>query len=124
MNRSYLTALAIAASLTVGVGVASAEKKAKESDKSAKSDAKTITGTSACATCEGVTAKGHQIMLKTADGTLYVLEGSGEHYKAAHKVRTDGKKMTATLASEATEKKTDDGKAYKEAKISDIKVEA
>ena len=56
--------------------------------------------------------------------TRWVLIGDSPSYKEAHKVRMDGKSMTATLASEPVTKKGEDGKDYKEVKVSDVKVEA
>lgn len=47
----------------------------------ADSASKTITGTSACATCSGVTDAGHQIMLTTRDGERWVLIGNSDSYK-------------------------------------------
>src|SRR5215210_2474189 len=63
----------------------------------AKKEAKTVSGTSACATCDGVTKAEHQIMIVDKDGQRWVLVGDSESYKKAHKVRMDGKKMTAKL---------------------------
>ncbi len=85
---------------------------------------KTISGKSACATCSGVTSAGHAIMIVADDGTRWVLVGDSASYKAAHDVRKQGKTMTATLAGEPVERKDEDGKAYKEVKVSDVKVNA
>src|SRR5256885_5581402 len=64
-----------------------------------KADApKTVTGKSECATCSGVTAAGHNIMLVDKDGNRWVLVGEGDAYKKAHEVRKAGKTMIATLA--------------------------
>ena len=90
----------------------------------ADSAAKTITGKSACATCSGVTESGHAIMLVDANGQRWVLIGDSDSYKAAHKVRTDDKTMTATLAGEPVTKRDSDGKEYKEVKVSDVKIES
>ena len=90
----------------------------------AKKESKTVSGKSACATCDGVTEAGHNIMLVDKDGGRWVLIGDSESYKKAHKERADGKKMTATLAGEAQTKKDSNGKEYKEVKVSDVKVEA
>src|SRR5260221_3516569 len=84
--------------------------------------AKTITGKSECATCSGVTAAGHNVMLVDKDGTRWVLIGDSESYKKAHEVRKAGKAMTATLAGEPTTKKDATGKEYKEVKVSEIKI--
>ncbi len=87
-------------------------------------DQKTVTGTSACAHCSGVVEGDCALMLVAKDGTNWVLTGDSDSYKAAMKVRSDGKKMTATLAGDPVTKKTKDGKEYKEVKVSDVKVEA
>ncbi len=89
----------------------------------AKKESKTVSGKSACATCDGVTEKGHNIMLVDESGSRWVLIGDSESYKKAHKVRDQGKKMTATLAGEAQTKKDENGKEYKEVKVSDVKVD-
>jgi hypothetical protein len=85
---------------------------------------KTVTGKSACATCEGVTHSGHNIMLIAKDGVRWVLIGSSSSYKSAASVRKEGKTMTATLDGEPVTKKDDDGKEYKEVKVSDVKIDA
>ena len=90
----------------------------------AEEKAKTVSGTSACATCSGVTDAGHAIMLVDAKGSRWVLIGDSDSYKAAHKVRQDDKKMTATLAGEVTVKKDEKGKEYNEVKVTDIKIES
>ncbi len=90
----------------------------------ADSASKTITGTSACATCSGVTDAGHQIMLTTRDGERWVLIGNSDSYKKAHDVRDDGKKMTATLAGDPVKKQDAKGKDYFEVKVSDVKIDA
>lgn len=85
---------------------------------------KSVSGKSSCATCTGVTTKGHNIMLVTEDGTRWVLvaaEGA-KGYKEAHKVRQQGKQMTAALAGEPETKKDANGKEYKEAKVSEVTV--
>src|SRR2546427_10972170 len=83
---------------------------------------KTVTGKSECATCSGVTAAGHNVMLVDKEGTRWVLVGEGDSYKKAHEVRKAGKSMTATLAGEPTTKKDATGKEYKEVKVSEIKI--
>ena len=111
-----LLAIAVAVlGLTLSANLASAKD----------AEAKQVSGKSGCATCEGVTAdSGHPIMLTDKEGNRWVLIGDSEDYKAAHKARKAGKTMTATLAGEPTAKKDADGKEYKEAKISAIKIEA
>ena len=89
----------------------------------AKKELKTVSGKSACATCEGVTAKGHSIMIVDKEGTRWVLLGDSESYKQAHKVRDEGKSFTAKLAGKPETKKDDKGKEYKEVKVSDVKID-
>ena len=117
--KRFLTILAV---VCISGGVAFAEDAEKSAGKK-KSEAKTVSGKSGCATCDGMPVKGHKILLTADDGTRWVLEGDDATYKAAHKVRKDGKKMTATLSGEPVTKKDDAGKEYKEAKISAIKIE-
>ena len=117
--KRFLMVLAV---VCVSGGIAFAEDK-KSDKKTEKTEAKTVSGKSGCATCDGLPVKGHKILLTADDGTRWVLEGDDATYKTAHKVRKDGKKMTAKLASEPVSKKDDSGKEYKEAKISEIKVE-
>src|SRR5438093_6371330 len=90
MKRSFLTALGLALVLAFSAGALAKDEK--------KADTKTITGKSGCSECDGVTKAGHNILLTDKDGTRWVLIGDSESYKEAHKVRMDGKKMTATLA--------------------------
>lgn len=117
--KRLLTVLAV---VCLSGGIAFAEDKAADK-KTEKAEAKTVSGKSGCATCDGLPVKGHKILLTADDGTRWVLEGDSAAYKAAHKVRKEGKKMTATLAGKPVTKKDDEGKEYKEAKISSIKVE-
>ena len=90
----------------------------------AEDKTKTVSGKSECATCSGVTASGHNIMLVDDKGARWVLVGDSDSYKAASKVRKDDKKMTATLAGDPVSKKDENGKEYKEVKVSDVKVES
>ena len=113
MKRFSILAAVVALALCANVSLAAGAKK----------EVKTISGKSACATCEGVTAKGHSIMLIDKEGTRWVLLGDSESYKKAHEVRDEGKKMTATLAGKAETKKDDKGKEYKEVKVSDVKID-
>lgn len=125
MTRFMLAAVAaVAISLGAWSTASAGKKEVSASDKpvAAKGEAKTISGTSGCATCDGLPVKGHAIKLTTASGETFVLIGSGDAYKAAHKVRKEGKTITATLAGEPVVKKTDDGKEYKEVNVSDVKV--
>jgi hypothetical protein len=115
MKRSHLLTVAMAfLSLALWGNLAHAADKAEA--------AKTVTGKSECATCSGVTAAGHNVMLVDKEGTRWVLVGEGESYKKAHEVRKAGKSMTATLAGEPTTKKDATGKEYKEVKVSEIKI--
>jgi len=126
MKHSTLAALA-AATLAVGAvsyPVLAADATRTVDVKCDKCDVKTVTGKSACATCEGVTSSGHAILLIDKEGTRWVLLGSGKAYEAAHDLRKQGKTMTATLCSAPVVKKDADGKNYNEVKVSDIKIDA
>ena len=116
--KAILTALSLALVLAFSAGALAKEDK--------KAETRTITGKSSCAECDGV-AKASEpmhIMLTDKAGTRWVLIGDSESYKAAHKVRHEGKSMTATYAGEPVTRKGEDGKEYKEVKVSDVKVEA
>jgi hypothetical protein len=116
--KRFLTVLAVV--LFTG-GIAFAED--KKADKAAdKADVKTVSGKSACAKCEGLPVKDHYILLTAADGTRWVLIGDSASYKAAFKVRDQDKKMTATLAGKPETKKDEDGKEFKEVKVSEVKI--
>ena len=123
--KRYTLFLAMAAAVTVWANVASADDKAVKDDaqQAASKEAKTIAGKSACATCEGVTDAGHNIMLVDDKGMRWVLVGKGDDYKAAHKVRQDGKKMKATYSAAPTSKKDTDGKEYKQVEVTKIEVQ-
>jgi len=118
MKRSILTALGLALVLAFSAGAFAKEEK--------KAETKTITGKSGCAECDGVVKHGDamHIMLTDKAGTRWVLIGDSASYKEAHKARMDGKTMTATYAGDPVTKKGEDGKEYKEVKVSDVKVEA
>lgn len=118
MKRSIVAALGLALVLAFSAGVMAKDEK--------KAESKTITGKSGCAECEGVVKHGDamHIMLTDKAGTRWVLIGDSASYKEAHKARMDGKNMTATITSEPVTKKGEDGKDYKEVKVSDVKVEA
>ena len=109
-NVLCMLTLALAAALVSGRALAA--------------DEKTVTGKSACAHCSGTVDSGCKLMLTAEDGTKWVLLGDNDSYKAAMKARTEGKKMTATLDGEAVTKKGADGKEYKEAKVTEVKIEA
>jgi hypothetical protein len=117
MKRSILTALGLALVLAFSAHALAEDKKA---------ETKTVSGKSACAECDGVVKHGDamHIMLTDKAGTRWVLIGDSASYKDAFKVRADGKSMTATLAGDPVTKKGEDGKEYKEVKVSDVKVEA
>jgi len=114
--KAILTALSLALVLAFSAGALAREDK--------KAETKTVSGKSTCAECDGITKSGHNIMLTDKDGTRWVLIGDSESYKAAHKVRHEAKTMTATYAGDPVTKKGEDGKEYKEVKVSDVKVEA
>ena len=124
MKRSHLFTIVLAMmSLALWMRTASAaDKPAPAPSTPSASAAKTVTGKSECATCSGVTAAGHSIMLVDKEGTRWVLLGDSDSYKKAHEVRKAGKTMTATLAGDATTKKDATGKEYKEVKVSDVKI--
>jgi hypothetical protein len=117
--------LALAMGVAVWANVASADDAAKKDDaqQAASKEVKTVSGKSACATCEGVTDAGHNIMLVDAKGARWVLIGKGEDYKKAHGVRQDGKAMKAEYKAAPKTKKDADGKEYKEVEITKITVE-
>ena len=112
MKRTILSVAVALFATALFVNVAAAEDKAK-----------TVSGKSACATCDGVTDDGHSIMLVAEDGTRWVLKGEGDDYKAAHKVRKDGKTMTAKLKGEPKTEKDSDGKEFMVAQVESITVE-
>ena len=114
--KSILIALSLGLVLAFSAGALAKEEK--------KAETKTISGKSGCSECDGVTKEGHKILLTDKDGTRWVLIGDSDSYKEAFKVRMDGKKMTATYAGDPVTKKGEDGKEYKEVKVSDVKVEA
>src|SRR5436190_3114603 len=74
MKRSQLLGLMVGMlCLAVWAGFARAEKAEAP---------KTVTGKSACATCDGVTSAGHQIMIVAEDGTRWVLvDNEAKGYK-------------------------------------------
>lgn len=123
-NKTLLALVAATLSVSFYTGVASAADAPAAGSEKTAATAKTITGKSACATCEGVTPDGHAILLIDKDGYRWVLIGDSEGYKAAHKVRQNGKTITATLAGEPVVKKDSDGKEFKEVKVSDVKIDA
>ena len=84
---------------------------------------KTITGKSSCGGCTGV-VKGCCVLLTDKEGARWVLRGDSESVKAAFIQRHDGKTMTAKLAGKPVTKKSEDGKEYKEVKVSEVKVKS
>ena len=129
--KRFSLVLALAMGVAVWANVASADDAAKKDDAVKSEDAqqagskelKTVAGKSACATCEGVTDAGHNIMLVDGKGMRWVLIGKGEDYKKAHGVRSDGKQMKAEYKAAPKSKKDSDGKEYKEVEITKITVE-
>ena len=117
--------IAIGAVFTVWASVVVADDKAgtNDSQQAASKEVHKISGTSACATCDGVTKAGHNIMLVDKAGTRWVLVGEGEDYKKAHEVRKDGKKMIATYKGEPKSMKDDNGKEYKQVEVTKVEVE-
>ncbi len=83
--------------------------------------AKTVSGKASCGGCSGV-VKGCCVMLTDADGIRWILRGDNASLKAAFGARHSGKTMTATLAGKPETKKGNDGREYKEVKVSDIKI--
>lgn len=86
----------------------------------------TVTGTSACAACDG-DIDGHDVLLYTGegkDGIRILLKGDGPNYKEAHGVRRDGKKMTAVLTGPMEAKMDKNGDPYLEAQVRNIKIES
>ena len=95
-----------------------------EAGKDKNKNAVTITGTSGCASCEGV-ASTHDIYLTTESGIRIVLQKtkhSSESYGKAHRVRKDGKTMTAVLMGPIMSK-GEGQDAYLVAKTRKIKIE-
>jgi len=123
--KRFSLVLALAMGVAVWANVASADDTAKKDDAqpAASKEVKTVAGKSACATCEGVTDAGHNIMLVDGKGMRWVLIGKGDDYKKAHGVRQDGKQMKAEYKAEPKSKKDTDGKEYKEVEITKITVE-
>ncbi len=118
MSRRTLLTLVLALftfSATAVPAMAAAKKKAPKVSR--------VVGVSSCAECDGVTAGGHQIMIKAANGGRWVLNGSGPMYDEAKAVRKSGKKMVVTYSGKPTIKKDKAGKEYAEVEVSDIKVE-
>ena len=117
--------IAIGAAFTVWASVVVADDKAAGDDaqQAASKDVHKITGTSACATCDGVTKAGHNIMLVDQEGARWVLVGQGDDYKKAHEVRKDGKRMTATYKGEPKTMKDDNGKEYKQVEVTKVEVQ-
>ena len=123
--KRFSLLIAFGAMFTLCASVVIADDKAASDDakQAASKEVKTVSGKSACATCEGVTDAGHNIMLVDGKGMRWVLVGQGDDYKAAHKVRQDGKQMKAQFKSEPKTKKDSDGKEYKEVEITKIEVQ-
>ena len=112
MNWARISVFGLAVVLVLGVGAQHAW---------ADDAAKTISGKSSCGGCAGV-VKGCCVMLTDADGVRWILRGDNKILKPAFAVRHSGKTMTATLAGEPATKKSNDGKAYKEVTVKEVKV--
>ena len=120
---SLLIAFGAMFTLCASVVIADDKPATDDAKQAASKEVKTVSGKSACATCDGVTDAGHNIMLVDGKGMRWVLIGQGEDYKAAHKVRQDGKQMKAQYKAEPKTKKDSDGKEYKEVEITKIEVQ-
>ena len=83
----------------------------------------TVTGTSACAQCEGI-AEGHDIALKTANGLNFVLKGKGDDYKTIHKLRTKGETITAALEGPVKPMKNKEGVPYLQVDVSSVRLKS
>jgi hypothetical protein len=90
-----------------------------------KKEAKTVSGKSSCAQCDGVTTAKHEIMIVDKDGGRWVLakDKDSKGYDAVHKARKEGKSVVAKYVGEPETKKDDSGKEYKVVKVSEVKVE-
>jgi hypothetical protein len=123
--KRFSLLIAFGAVFTLCAHVVVADDKATKDDaqQAASKEVKTVSGKSACATCDGVTEAGHNIMLVDGKGMRWVLIGNGEDYKAAHKVRDQGKQMKAQYKAEPKSKKDSEGKEYKEVEITKIEVQ-
>ena len=84
---------------------------------------KTITGQSGCGGCSGV-VNGCCVLLTDKDGGRWILRGDSASLKAAFQQRKEDKTMTATLVGKPVSKKDNDGKEYKEVKVSSVKVKS
>ena len=123
--KRFTMIFALAAAVAVWANPVRADDKAAGDDaqQAGSKEVKTVSGKSACATCEGVTDAGHNIMLVDGKGMRWVLLGKGDDYKKAHDVRQEGKAMKAMYKAEPKTKKDGDGKEYKEVEITKIEVQ-
>jgi hypothetical protein len=120
MSRRSLFSLAIVALFAFGlVGTVQAAKKPKEDPNGTH----TVTGKSSCATEDGVTKGGNGILLTDSKGIRWVLLGGTDEYRAAQKVRKEGKMMTVTYTGKPEVKKDSKGKEYAEISVDSIKVD-
>ena len=94
---------------------------AAESNGAAGNGPVIVTGTSACAQCEGI-ATGHDIAIKVAGGLNIVIKGQGDDYKAIHKVRGQGKTIAATLAGPLEARTNDKGQPYLEGEAASVQL--
>ena len=90
-----------------------------------KKEARTVTGKSSCAQCDGVTTAKHEIMIVDKDGGRWVLakDKDSKGYEDVHKARKDGKNVVAKYTAEPETKKDAEGKEYKVVKVTEVKVE-
>jgi hypothetical protein len=90
-----------------------------------KKEAKTVSGKSSCAQCDGVTTAKHEIMIVDKDGTRWVLakEKDSKGYAEVHKARKEGKTVVAKYTGEPETKKDAEGKEYKVVKVTEVKIE-
>ena len=113
MNLIKSAALGFAVALVLSVG------------SSAKADdAKTVSGKASCGHCSGAVKGGCCVMLTDSNGDRWVLKGDQKKIKEAFDARKSGKSMTATITGTPKTKKGEDGKDYKEVKVTSVKVES
>ena len=90
----------------------------------AKKEARTVSGKSSCAQCDGVTTAKHEIMIVAKDGTRWVLakDKDTKNYDAVHKARKEGKNVVAKYTADPETKKDSEGKEYKVVKVTEVEV--
>ena len=82
-QRSWTLTLWSERATSAHVVIADDKAVTDDSQQAASKDVKTISGKSACATCDGVTDAGHNIMLVDGKGMRWVLVGKGEDLDVA-----------------------------------------